>query len=231
MYRIETHMHTIISSKCGWLNAVEACESYADKRYSGIVVTDHFSRATVGYIGIDLSDKTNAMHDFFKGAYQMQEIGADYGLKIYLGTELRFDGSDNDYLIFGFTPSLFHDPDAIMRNGLESFRKRCQAEGALIIQAHPFRKGCTPSDPNLLDGVEVFNLNLRHESHNSQALDFAKEHNLLMTAGSDCHRPYNVGQAGIIVETLPSDEFSLREMIRTESYQLFTCPERVEKRD
>lgn len=228
MYKIETHMHTNISSKCGWLNAEEACKAYTDAGYQGVAVTDHFNRTTVSYLGIDLLDKAHAMIDFFKGARAMQALAPNYGLSVYQCTELRFDGSENDYLIFGFEPGLFYDPDSIMKDGLEVFSARCREAGALIIQAHPFRPPCTPAPPELIDGVEVANLNLRHESNNALALAYAKKHNLLMTAGSDCHRPYNVGKAGILSPRLPKDSSDLADLIRSEQYYLFSVPERIE---
>ena len=212
------------------LTADEIISAYKKEGYAGIAVTDHFNRATVAYLGMDLSEK-NVEEKFFLGARMTQKAAREQGMICYLGAEVRFDGSENDFLVYGFEPSLFADPEAVFTQGLAAFKKKCEKAGAILIQAHPFRKGCDPSSAELLDGIEVFNLNLRHESHNGKALDYAKEHDLIMTAGSDCHRPYNVCQAGIISNSLPRDTFELAQLLRSQDYLLFTKPERVEKRD
>ena len=72
----------------------------------------------------------------------------------------------------------------------------------------------------LLDGVEVLNLNPRHDSRNDLALAYAEEHHLLMTAGSDCHRPGDEGTTGILAETLPEDSFGYADLIRSGKYTL-----------
>ena len=65
----------------------------------------------------------------------------------------------------------------------------------LLIQAHPFRGYVKCQDAALLDGVEVFNGNPRHDSHNDRALAFAQANHLLMTAGSDVHESMDPGGA------------------------------------
>ena len=96
------------------------------------------------------------------------------------------------------------------------------ADGALLIQAHPYREGCTPAPAEYLDGVEVLNMNPRHIHHanNDKALAFAKENHLLMTGGSDFHRPGEVGTSGILSETLPEDSYKFAELLRSGKYEL-----------
>ena len=57
-------------------------------------------------------------------------------------------------------------------------------------------------------------------SHNDLALAYAEEHHLLMTAGSDCHRPGDEGTTGILAETLPEDSFGYADLIRSGKYTL-----------
>ena len=94
----------------------------------------------------------------------------------------------------------------------------------LIFQAHPFRPGVTPVAPGLIDGIEVYNGNPRHNSHNDRALAFAKKHNLLKISGSDFHRINDVGRGGII---LPGKISSSQELVsffkeKKEEIQLIT---------
>ena len=108
----------------------------------------------------------------------------------------------------------------VMREGLAAFAPQYRADGALLVQAHPFRKKCTPAPAEYLDGIEVLNLNPRHDSHNDLALAYAKEHHLIMTAGSDCHRPGDQGTTGILSDTLPEDSFGLADLLRSGNYTI-----------
>ena len=121
---------------------------------------------------------------------------------------------------YGSYDELLADPERVMSEGLEAFAPKYRADGALLIQAHPFRNKCTPAPAELLDGVEVLNLNPRHDSHNDLALAYAEEHHLLMTAGSDCHRPGDEGTTGILAETLPEDSFGYADLIRSGKYTI-----------
>ena len=220
MYKIETHLHTTYISHCGWLGAQAIMKAYSAAGYDAICVTDHYNRYTFDYIEMDLSTPGSKTRDFLLGYHRLKREGEKYGIRVYAGAELRFDGSPNDYLLYGFHDELLADPERVMSEGLEAFAPKYRADGALLIQAHPFRGKCTPAPAELLDGVEVLNLNPRHDSRNELALAYAKEHNLLMTAGSDCHRPGDEGTTGILAETLPEDSFGFADLIRSGKYTL-----------
>ena len=51
--------------------------------------------------------------------------------------------------------------------------------------------------PELLDGVEGFNGNPRHDSRNDKTFAFCLEHNLYLSSGSDAHQPEDVGRGGM----------------------------------
>ena len=124
-------------------------------------------------------------------------------------------------LIVGFC--LFNDLDAAMKMGLEKFYPLAKEAGALVIQAHPFREICTPALPNLLDGLEIANTNLRHDDNNELAMQFANEHShLIKTGGSDCHRPEDLGRGGILSDTLPKNDCELVKLLESEKYTVLT---------
>ena len=56
MYKIETHMHTKYSSKCGWLDAQTLAEGYKAAGYDAVIVTDHYNRTTFDHLGVNLHD-------------------------------------------------------------------------------------------------------------------------------------------------------------------------------
>ncbi|MCD8010554.1 MAG: PHP domain-containing protein [Lachnospiraceae bacterium] len=220
MYRIETHLHTTYSSKCGWLEAEELIAGYKAAGYSGIVVTDHFNRTTFDYLQIDLASEEDKVHPFLEGYHRMKEEGRKQGIQIYKGAELRFDECNNDYLLFGYHNELLRNPEEIFRMGIAAFAPICRAAGAVLIQAHPYRRGCTPAIACYLDGVEVLNGSPRHDSHNDRAAEYAEQFGLIGTAGSDCHRPEDIGVTGILVEHLPENSIELAHLLRSGKFSL-----------
>ena len=189
MYKIETHLHTTYISHCGWLGAQAIMKAYSAAGYDAICVTDHYNRDTFDYIEMDLSTPGSKTRDFLLGYHRLKREGEKYGIRVYAGAELRFDGSQNDYLLYGFHDELLADPERVMSEGLEAFAPKYRADGALLIQAHPFRNKCTPAPAELLDGVEVLNLNPRHDSHNDLALAYDRRFGLPSTRrrGHDRH--------------------------------------------
>ena len=131
MYKIETHLHTVYSSRCGHLDARTLIEEYLKKGYQGIIVTDHFNRTTCQYLNVDYSKPDHAVTLFLESYRRLQEAAAPHGMKIYKGAELRFDGSDNDYLLIGYPDWLLHDADRIFKEGLAAFCARCRQTDAL----------------------------------------------------------------------------------------------------
>lgn len=220
MYKIETHLHTVYSSRCGHLDAEAIVTGYLKAGYHGVVVTDHFNRTTCKFLGIDYHNPLNAPSAFLEGYYQILQEGERRGLRVYKGAEFRFDGSDNDYLVFGYDNRILADPDGTFRSGLPALSSVCRADGALIIQAHPYRNVSTPADPAFLDGIEVLNRNPDWNNHNDWALSFAEKHNLLQTSGSDCHTPRQIGLGGILTDILPESDSDFVRLIRSGKYTL-----------
>ncbi len=220
MYKIETHLHTKLVSACGWLTPDTIVAEYKKRGYGAITVTDHFHRTWLGTASIALDKGTDVSAEFFRGYNAVLEAGEKAGIKVYYGAELRFDENNNDYLLLGFEKEFLNDTDNIFKMGICEFSVIAKEMGALIIQAHPYRTGCFPADPSCLDGVEAYNMNVRHNNYNEKAVEFARKNNLLMLAGSDCHRPEDIGTSGIYTETLPEDSFSYAELIRTRKFML-----------
>ena len=218
MYKIETHLHTNHTSKCGWLDAAALAEGYAKAGYAAVAVTDHYNRDTFEYLNIDTTCPGDVITPFLEGFRRMEAECAKRGLKVYKGAELRFDESCNDYLLYNYPDELLADPEKIFHLGIAAFAPLAREAGALLIQAHPYRKKCTPAIACYLDGVEVLNCNPRHESRNDRAAEYAALHGLLRTGGSDCHRTEDIGLGGILTEELPEDAAGLARLIREGRY-------------
>ena len=151
MYKIETHLHTTYISHCGWLGAQALMKAYSAAGYAAICVTDHYNRECFDYADIDLTAPGSKTDAFLLGFRRLQREAKKYGILVYEGAELRFDGSDNDYLLYGFHHELLADPEKTMSGGLEiPRRRRAACTGASIpkeLHARPSgipRRGRSP---------------------------------------------------------------------------------------
>lgn len=220
MFKIETHLHTKYSSECGELTAKEIVDGYLAAGYDALIVTDHFNRDTFRMLNRDLTTPDGHLDSYLEGYRRVKEEGEKRGLRVFRGAEVRFDGRENDYLLYGYSDELLRDPEGIFTMGVEAFYKKCRVEGALLIHAHPYRNGGQPTTAEALDGAEVANMHPGHRNRNELALAFARENGLLETGGSDCHETCHIGRGGILVEQLPEDEKELVALLGSRNYKL-----------
>ena len=97
-------------------------------------------------------------------------------------------------------------------------------QGAFISISHPFdkmRKGSWRIEDILpilpyVDAIEGFNARIMVQDANKQALSFAKEHDLAITAGSDAHTAFELGMASLWLdpfENVDELKFNIRHGI------------------
>ena len=190
--KLEAHAHTKEVSECGWLSAEVLVKKLVGQGYGAVVITDHFLPGE--------RNTREAREAFLDGWRAAKETGDKLGITVLPGMEIRFKDRPEDYLVYGMEEADFADlPDDACEMGLNGFFEVAQAHGWRIYQAHPFRKGHMPAHTAFIHGMETFNGNPRHNSQNRMAAKFATLHNLSTVAGSDAHRPGDVGIVGLSV--------------------------------
>lgn len=211
-FKYDTHVHTSEVSCCAKVSAVEAVKMYKDAGFHGLVITDHYCDSYFVSLG-DLS--WNQKIDRFLEGYNIAlKVGKKLGLEIILGMEIRFLENANDYLVYGIDEKFLRDNKELYKLSLREFRKLTKKDNILIFQAHPFRPFMIPAPAELLDGVEVYNGNPRHNSNNDIAYEYALKNQLRMLSGSDFHRRDGVAAGGIIVSENISDSHEFADMIK-----------------
>ncbi len=186
MYRYETHLHTHPVSRCGNVSVEDNLDFYKEIGYDGVFITNHF---VDGNIGIEWDKPLDEKLEFYFSDYEKAlEYGKKIGLKVFLGVEMSYGGTD--FLVFGLDKNWWMSHKEILQERKSRQLPYFMSEGALVVQAHPFREANYIDHirlfPRGVEGVEVLNAD-RTEFENKMAALYADEYGFLKTAGSDNH--------------------------------------------
>ena len=135
-------------------------------------------------------------------------------LKVFLGIEINFKPSLNDFLIYGLDEEFLLDNPWLDRMPPRQLFRMIHEAGFTVFQAHPMRDCMTHEYLKNIDGVEVFNGNTGHDSRNNKAFELAEQNNLAMIAGSDCHRAIEAGSGGTWLAQEPRNGKDLTRLIK-----------------
>ena len=185
-FRYETHLHTAPVSKCAKASVEESLLFYKELGYDGVFITNHFLD---GNINVDGSLPYEERVRFYCSDYENGvEIGKKIGLKVFFGVEITYGGTD--FLIYGLDKQWYLEHPEIEGMKKSEELALMMEEGALVIQAHPFREAGYIDHirlfPRLVHGVEVLNAS-QPEFRNVMSEMYAKHYGLLPFAGSDNH--------------------------------------------
>lgn len=186
MYRYETHLHTFPVSKCGHAGVEECVGFYKELGYDGIFITNHFLD---GNINIDRRVPYHERLDFYFSDYEKaRAVGEAIGIKVFCGVEISYAGTD--MLVYGLDKAWFAAHPEIMEMRKSEECAFLMAQGALVIQAHPFREAAYIDHirlfPRQVHGVEVLN-SANFDSVNAMGQMYAAHYGLIPFAGSDNH--------------------------------------------
>lgn len=191
----ELHMHTSETSHCAAVPVMEAIAAYAARGYDGVVLTDHFNDYTLAQWSGSPREQAECWLRSFRSA---QETAKRWGIRVLFGLEARSTENLNDFLIYGAEPEFVLENPELYRLLPEELYGLCRKYDVLMVQAHPFRGMCQLFDVNYLDGVEAYNGNPFHDSHNDRALAVAEANpRLIATSGSDFHEVPDFARGGI----------------------------------
>ena len=137
-----------------------------------------------------------------------------------LGVELRSNKDNNDYLIHGVDEAFLRSFPEIMDTPVKDVVTRVHEAGGLLFQAHPFRDSMKVIDPAILDGIEVYNGHIDHDSRNDIANMWADKYGLMKISGTDYHHDHHVIGAGISTDVPVTSEKQLVEILRSGQYRL-----------
>jgi len=186
MYKYETHLHTAPVSKCATASIREHLEVYKKLGYDGIFVTNHFLD---GSLNIDKTRPYEERLNFFYSDYEEGvKIGKELGIKVFCGIETNYGGAD--FLVYGLSKEWYLKNPQIMDMSKREQLEFYMENGALVIQAHPFREAGYIDHirlyPRSVHGIEVMNAT-KPDFENEMAKIYAKHYGLIEFAGTDNH--------------------------------------------
>ena len=224
MYRYETHLHTYPVSQCAKVDVIESMEIYREMGYDGVFITNHFLD---GNINFEIRDKSyeEQIEFYFSDYEKAKAVQDELGIRIFCGIELTYKGTD--FLVYGLDKEWFLSHPEIMDMKKSYQLTFFMEQGALVIQAHPYREADYIDHirlfPRCVHGVEVLNAS-RKEEENAMAEIYAKHYGLLRFAGSDNHRgAKQKAFAGMESDTPIEDELDFVARVKAGEMRLFSA--------
>ncbi len=221
----EMHCHTGEFGWCAHVPAAQLVHDYIQAGYDGIGITNHYTQ--VHFDAMPEQDWAGKIDRYLAGYYAAKEAAGSQ-IDIRLGIELRFPGSNNDYLVYGLDRDFLLAFPRLYEMGIEAFSKFALEHDLYFGQAHPFRDGCTLASPRYIQGIEVFNGSPPIEgNHNELSLAMGYSHPWIQTAGSDYHNLGDVARAGVYLARRPHSDRSYGLELRQGlivGYYRYDCP-------
>ena len=163
------------------------------------------------------------MEFYFSDYDEAVKIGKEIGIKVFFGVELSYGGTD--FLIYGLDKEWFLSNPQIMDMKKSEQLQFFMDNGALVIQAHPFREASYIDHirlfPRNVHGVEIINAG-RKDEENELAKTYAKHYDLIEFAGSDKHSAKKKGRlAGVCSDTPVFSEKEFADKVKNREMSVF----------
>lgn len=204
LYRYETHMHTSQGSACSTSTGAEMASAHKEAGYTGIFVTDHFFNGNCA-VPRELP-WAERVERFCSGFEDAKAEGDRVGLQVFFG--LEFNTCGTEFLIYNLDKQWLLAHEDIDRLDTRKALAMMRADGAFVVQAHPFRERGYIDHfqlfPRDIDGVEAVNAAHQGEEGkkmNDRAFLYAKMFDLPVTSGSDSHHIHTLFGGGVGSET------------------------------
>jgi hypothetical protein len=221
MYKYETHLHTYPVSRCARAGVEETLQFYKEMGYDGVFLTNHFLDGNINIAPqVPYAEK---IEFFFSDYEKAAEIGKELGLKVFCGAEI--DDGGIEFLVYGLDKAWYLAHPEIMKMKKSEELPFLMAEGALVIQAHPFREANYIDHlelyPRQVHGVEVVNA-CRTAEENAMAALYATHYGLLHFAGTDNHTARRKKLAGMCSQEPILDEQDFVNKVKNGQMEIFT---------
>lgn len=148
--------------------------------------------AKAGLSGIGVTD-----HNTIKGGLEAKKY-EDETIQVVVGSEVLTDRGE----VIGLFLS-----EEIKSTDFVEVVNEIKAQNGIVVIPHPFDGVRNTSlhpdihDVNYIDNVEVFNSRCVRQHYNDLAMDYARQNDMNIIAGSDAHFENEVGNAGVLTDS------------------------------
>lgn len=222
MYKYELHAHTAECDPHAGIGGAELVKLYREAGYNGLVVTDHYMWSFAKWFADE--NLASATHEeyikrWLKGYYAAKEAAKETNFTVLAGAEVALDGQINHYLIYGVDEEFFYRAPLLNKCKTIDELTALLPDGALVVQAHPFRKNMTICDPEALFGFEGYNAGTEG-FRNEMAKLYARHYDKRLTSGSDVHGRRALARGGIATERAIHSPQDLINLLESGDYHL-----------
>ena len=211
----DMHVHSSGISRCSQVKPEELVRRCKLSGLDGIVLTNHFAKGHVD------GDEFAWREKYEQEYYIAKEAGQRYGLSVLFGIEVTpLTEEGRDYLIYGVSPAFLYQEKMLYEYTQEQLYPMVQRTGGVFVQAHPYRNGKTPKLPQCLDGVEINCHPLYLDNQKREVGEYAAQHGLFLTCGSDYHADVYKAPCGIYFADTVKTETDLANALRAGAYRL-----------
>ena len=180
---IDLHAHSSGISRCCQIPAEEVLKTAKEYGIDGIVLTNHYQKSYLQNDDADAFAKA-----YVEEFHYTEKIAEELGMKVFFGVEVTTELYKNVHmLVYGVSEKFVLENPRVFELDQEELYKLVKAYGGVLVQAHPFRNGCTVLDTAYLDGVEINCHPLYGNSYQKELMEIAAENKLLLTCGGDYH--------------------------------------------
>ena len=213
--KIDPHVHSKGISTCSHIS----CEEIIDKKirlgYDGAILTNHCQPWYYSE-----SEHKNFVERVIEEYHRGKAYATDKGFRWYLGLEVSLgEPHYADWLLYGVTEEFLRASPCLYTLTQKELYSLCEKWGIVLVQAHPYRQA--PCDPLYMHGVEM-NCSRGDLGKEPLVEKFAKEHNLIITCGTDDHHITNEYVGGIYIPAWCHTAADVAEYLRScESVKIF----------
>ncbi len=195
LIRIDPHVHSSGISLCSRVTVQDIVDQKKKLGYDGVVLTNH---CQPWYY--PAPDHKLYVERVIEEFHRAKAYGEKQNFRVYLGLEVTIPLPYGDWLLYGITEEFLRQSLCLYLLTQKELFELCEQWGVLLIQAHPLRRGCVLGNPEYMHGVELnCTPNVGDLERWEEIKAFAREHNLLVTCGTDYHFPERSCRGGIYV--------------------------------
>lgn len=211
---IDLHAHTKSISHCCRIYGPEVLAAAKEHKMDGICLCNHYqSRYVTDGNAADFARR------YVEEFHTVRKLGQEMGLTVLFGIEVTMEQHAREHLlVYGVDEDFPLLSPALYDLTQRELYRLVHANGGVLVQAHPLRKGKNVlMDPQYLDGVEI-NCHPKYDStYHEELTRLAQARNWILTCGGDYHADTYRVQCGMYLPETVTDGITLGAYLKNSS--------------